>query len=469
MEIKSTPTSEIDRIYQTQSQFFNSGETYSHSFRRQQLRKLKEVISQYEKDVISALKSDFSKPEFETYVSEIGFVYEELEVKLKNLKQWMKPKKVSSPITSWPSKSYIRYEPKGVTLVIGPWNYPFQLLVAPVIASLAAGNTVVIKPSEKTPAVARLVEKMITENFEEGLLAVVQGEGKEVIPQLISEHRFDHVFFTGSVPVGRKIAEMAAPQLTPVTLELGGKSPAIIGKSAKLKVAARRMAFAKFINGGQTCVAPDYLLIDEQVKDEFLKILTQTLDEFYKENALENDDFASIVNQDHYQRIKKYLGQGTLVYGGQADDQKLRIEPSILIDVNLEDEIMKDEIFGPVLPVISFASDEEALQIIRKNPYPLALYVFSEDSEQQKRFTRQVQFGGGMINNALLHLSNPNLPFGGIGTSGFGNYHGKSGFLTFSHQKALMKTATWFDLKQKYPPYGRFAYKMIKKVMGEFP
>ncbi len=466
MKMENTSNGTIDELYRQQREFFDSCATRPYAFRKAQLQKLKEIIRNHQEDILKALKEDFDKPNFESYVSEVGFLFEEIDVKLKKLKKWMSRKKVKTPITSFPSQSYIYYEPKGICLVIGPWNYPFQLLMAPVVAAMAAGNTVVIKPPEQTPHVSQLVGKIISENFDSRYLAVVQGAGHEVVPALMKRHRFDHVFFTGSIAVGKKIAELAAPHLTPLTLELGGKSPAIVDKSANLKVAARRLAFGKWLNAGQTCVAPDYLLVHDEVKDEFTETLIATLDSFYDRRALESEDYASIIDAKQFDRLKKYLGQGNIVFGGKYDEHALRIEPTLMDGVELEDDIMKEEIFGPLLPILSYSTIAEAKRIIARNPYPLALYIFTHDEEVENNLINEVQFGGGMVNNTIVHLSNPHLPFGGIGTSGFGNYHGKSGFLTFSHQKAIMKTATWFDLDQKYPPYSGLGYKLVKRVMS---
>ncbi len=453
-------------LVQKQRTFFDADSTRSYTFRKQQLTKLKEVIKNHESEILNALHQDLGKSDFEGYVSEVGFVYEEINVALKNLSRWMKPKKVSSGLLSFPSKSYVRKEPKGITLIIGPWNYPFQLLLAPVVASMAAGNTCVIKPPEQTPAVANLIEKLITDNFDAAYLTVVQGEGQEVVPELMNNHRFDHVFFTGSVPVGKKIAEMAAPKLVPCTLELGGKSPAIVDASANLKVAAKRIAFGKWLNAGQTCVAPDYLLVHQKVQSEFEKLLIETIKEFYGAKPLESEDYGKIVNQDRFDKLTGYLKNQKIAFGGETNEAKLRIAPTLINQVDLASDLMQEEIFGPILPIISFANTAEAINIIKQRPFPLALYIFSDKAEIQKTFTEKISFGGGMINNTVFHLTNTNLPFGGVGSSGLGNYHGKYGFDAFSHTKAIMKTGTWFDLKQKYPPYNYFVLKVIKKIMG---
>lgn len=464
-DIQSSSPQEITTTFKTQENYFNSGATLSYAFRKTQLEKLKRVVKEHERDILDALQRDFDKPDFEGYATEVGFLLEEINYTLSHLKMWMRPERVSTPISSWPSKSYIRPHPKGVTLIIGPWNYPFQLALAPVVAALAAGNTAIIKPPEQAPATSALIQKMITENFDTGLLAVVQGEGHVVVPELINNHRFGHIFFTGSTGVGKKIAEMAAPHLTPVTLELGGKSPAIIDKSANLKVAAKRIAFGKWVNAGQTCVAPDYLLVHRDVEAKFTKVLTEVIRDFYGDQPLDSPDLASMINQKHFETQLKYLDDGQIIVGGKTDHKRLRIEPTLIKNVTMNSEVMQEEIFGPVLPILTFDTIEEAKGIIAENANPLSLYVFTSDRKFEKAFIEEVPFGGGAVNNAIVHLSNPELPFGGIGNSGYGSYHGKAGFDVFSHAKGIMKTGTWFDLPQKYPPYSNFALRLVRWLM----
>jgi aldehyde dehydrogenase (NAD+) len=448
-----------------QQAFFSKGETLSVAYRIKQLKTLKEALKKYENHFLESLAADLGKPPFEAYASEIGFLYEELNYTLKNLKNWAQPQRVNSPLSAWPSRSYIHPYPKGVCLIISPWNYPLNLALAPALAALSAGNTVVLKPAEKTPHTSLLLEKMIAEFFPAQLFTVVQGEGHVVIPQMLRQHNFGHVFYTGSVAVGRKIAELTASKLIPTTLELGGKSPAVIDGSAKLKVAARRIAFGKWLNAGQTCVAPDYLLVQRSQLAPFLKHLKKTLNQFYPKGALASNDYSSIISKEHFSALSQYLSQGKIFYGGKTDAQKLRIEPTILVDVSLADSVMQGEIFGPILPILTFDKPQEAIDIINQNPNPLAFYLFSQDKNMVQTFTNKVAFGGGAINNTVLHLNNPRLPFGGIGNSGMGNYHGQAGFKTFSHEKSLLKSATWLDIKQKYPPYGQLAYRAMKWLM----
>jgi aldehyde dehydrogenase (NAD+) len=465
LTIENTPIDKQKAIFKAQKEFFFTQKTKDYQFRKTQLLKLKSLIKENEQQIMDALANDFGKPPFESYVTEIGFLYDEINFTLKNLKKWMKPKKVSTSLVHFPSKSKIIYEPKGVTLIIGPWNYPFQLLIAPVIAAISAGNTCIIKPPEETPHISHLINELISKNFNEEFLAVVMGEGRVVVPELMENNRFDHVFFTGSVPVGRIIAQLAAPKLVPVTLELGGKSPAIIDEKTNLTVAARRITFGKLINSGQTCVAPDYLLVHEKIKDEFVDELRATIMEFYGISPTESKDLTQIVNQKRYDTLKSYLKEGKIVFGGAFDDEKRKIEPTLVEGITENDKMFQEEIFGPILPIFSYKTNEEALELIRKNPDPLAFYLFTSQSKTEKFFLDRVRFGGGAINNTIVHLANPELPFGGVGNSGSGNYHGKSGFMAFSHEKSILKSGTWFDLRKKYPPFDENSMKMIKFLM----
>ncbi len=457
---------ELRQLFQDQKDFFKMGKTKELPFRLKQLKKLKQVIQSYEEEILKALASDMNKPQFEAYASEVGFIYAEIGHAIKQLKKWAKPKRVSSSITAFPSSSYIVPQPKGVCLIIGPWNYPFHLLIAPAIAALAAGNTIFIKPPEQTPHTANLVADILSANFDQELICVVQGEGKEIVPRLLNNFRFDHVFFTGSVPVGKIIGEMAAQKMVPVTLELGGKSPCIIDKTANLKVAAQRIAFGKWLNAGQTCVAPDYLLVEREVWEDFKTELISTIQKFYPDGALQSEHYTSLINEDRYHKIESYLQTGQLIFGGEKDPDRLRISPSIILHPALDSPLMQEEIFGPVLPVILYDFREDAVSIVEQNPDPLSFYLFSENKEEQNYWTQRLSFGGGAINNTVIHLANKHLPFGGIGNSGIGSYHGKYGFDTFSHFKAIMKSATWMDLKDKYPPYSTKAYKLIRWLLS---
>lgn len=464
-QINNTPSAEMDRLFDAQRAFFLSGTTLSVDFRLKQLKLLKKALKESEKALYEAFRADFPKPDFETYASEIGFVYAELSDAIQNLPEWSRKRKVSSPLSTWPSKSYIQPEPKGNTMIIAPWNYPLNLVLAPLVAAVAAGNVAILKPAEQSPAVAKCIQNMVEKHFDSAFLAVVQGEGASVIPHLMQAHRFDHVFFTGSTEVGRKIAQMAAEKLVPVTLELGGKSPAIVDASAKLKVSAQRIAFGKWLNAGQTCVAPDYLLVHHSVAEAFQKELADCVNRFYPQGALQSEDYTAMIHRDHFNKVKSYLKSEQIAWGGESDPETLKIAPTFLQNVSEQDPVMQEEIFGPVLPMLTYRSTSEAIEIIRRRSRPLALYVFAEDKAIQKTFTRKLSFGGGAINNTVVHLANPALPFGGIGDSGQGNYHGQYGFETFSHLKSIMKTATWLDPAVRYPPYGPFIKKAIRWLM----
>ncbi len=461
-----SPETHLAEAYPAQKAYYAAGHTQALSRRKASLQKLLSLLEKEETALLEALAADLGKPPFEAYASEVGFVKAELRLTLRKLKKWSRPRRVKSPLFTWPSRSYIRPESKGVTLIIAPWNYPLQLLLAPAVAALAAGNTAVLKPSEFTPHTARLVEKLVAQHFDPGLLTVVQGPGHEVVPRLMKAHRFDHVFFTGSTAVGRAVAELAAPQLVPTTLELGGKSPAVIHPSARLKVAVRRIAFGKWLNAGQTCVAPDYLLVPRGQIDEVTETFRRTLKHFFPQGALQSPDYGNLIHDKHFARQKDYLNDGKVLLGGEYDEGQGQIAPTLLGEVNPAAAVMQEEIFGPILPVIPYDTEEEARAFIQKYDPPLALYVFAEDRAAQRRFTEQIAFGGGAINTSVLHLSNPHLPFGGIAQSGMGQYHGRFGFDTFSHQKALLNNATWLDIPLKYPPYGRKALAQIKKIMG---
>lgn len=432
---------------------FDSGVTLSYSFRKQQLKELKRSVLSHEQDIYDALYADLKKSPEETWVTETGLVISELNSAIKNLRHWMEPEFVSTNLLNLPSGSRILKEPLGVVLIIGPWNYPFQLLINPLIGAIAAGNCVVLKPSEFAPATDVVMKKIIEEVFPKEYILYVQGDGATVIPAMMNEFRFDHVFYTGSTAVGRIIYKMAAEKLVPVTLELGGKSPCIVESDADIKVAARRIAMTKFSNAGQMCVAPDYVVVHESKKDALIKGLQDSLKQFFGDKPEESYNYGKIINEKQFDRITGYLSQGKIVYGGRTDKQKLFIEPTILTHVSPDAPVMKDEIFGPVLPVIGFNTTEDAKTIISKTPNPLAFYVFTSSRAKEKEWMEGVAFGGGCVNNASWHLTNHHLPFGGRGLSGTGNYHGRYSFETFSHKKAIMKTPTWFDPNIKYPPF----------------
>ena len=432
--------------------YFNSGSTKPYSFRKEQLKKLKTSILGHEQDLYDALYADLKKNPEETWVTETGMVISELNAAIKHLHHWMAPESKGTNLLNLPSSSKVLKEPLGIVLIIGPWNYPFQLLINPLIGAIAAGNCVVLKPSEFAPATEAVIKKIIEDVFSPEYILYVQGDGATVVPEMMNNFAFDHVFYTGSTAVGKLIYKMAAEKLVPVTLELGGKSPCIVESDANLKVAARRIAMPKFSNAGQMCVAPDYVLVHDSVRGKFISAIREVVKEFYGDKPEQNYNYGKIINEKQFDRIRNYLSNGNIVMGGRTDKQQLFIEPTVLEGVSMDDAVMKDEIFGPVLPVISFKNKEEALKVIGHHPNPLAFYVFTGSNTKEKDWLNSVAFGGGCVNNASWHLTNHHLPFGGRGFSGTGNYHGKYSFDTFSHKKAIMKTPTWFDPAIKYPP-----------------
>lgn len=447
-----TNTLSIGDIYKSQQTFFESGATLPYAFRKAQLKKLKQGIKKYEGDILDALHKDMRKHPVEAYGSEVGFLYVEIDHVLDNLARWMHPREVTSPLEHYPSHSKILRSPLGLTLIIAPWNYPFQLLMGPLVGAIAGGNCAVLKPSELAPATASVMERLISETFDPAYITLLQGDGSQVIPALMA-YRFDHVFFTGSATVGKKIMEMAVPHLTPVTLELGGKSPCVVDDRVNVKVAARRIVWGKFWNAGQTCVAPDYVLVHSRVKAALIAAMEQAIVQYYGEDPAQSPDYARIINVRRFDVLQDYLQQGQVVHGGRADRDSLYIAPTLLEEVEWESPLMQEEIFGPILPVISFNGLPEAIEMIRRHPYPLSLYIFSRRASTRKMLEERLRFGGGCVNNTLVHLTNPELPFGGVGHSGMGQYHGRFSFETFTHPKGIMRTGTWLDVPVKYAPF----------------
>lgn len=439
--------------------FFQTQSTKDIKFRKKYLKALKKSIKKHESDILDALKSDLGKNKVEAYATEVGFVMKELSYIIKELKNWAKTKSVTTPMMQFPAKSFIKYEPYGTVLIIGPFNYPFQLVMSPLIGALAAGNCAVVKPSEMTPQTSMVVQEILEEVFPEDYVKVVQGE-KEVTSQLLDE-RFDYIFFTGSTKVGQIVYEKASKHLTPVTLELGGKSPVIIDDTANLKVAAERIAFGKFMNAGQTCVAPDYVIIDNTVKMKFVKALQTTIQEFYGAQIEQSEDFGRIVNDNHFNRLVNIIedSRQQVIYGGESNADELFVAPTIILDPELSNSVMQQEIFGPILPIIGYDTFNEVYDIVEQYEKPLALYLFTEDSDQITAVFNRLSFGGGCVNDTILHLANPNLPFGGVGHSGIGSYHGKYSFELFSHEKSYITKSTKLESGLLFPPYkGKFKY-----------
>ncbi len=430
---------------------FNSNATKSYSYRVAMLDKLYNIIKQNEQEIIDALNDDLGKSETEAYITEIAAMKSEIKYYKSNLKKFMQPERVSTTKTIFPAKSYILREPKGVVLIISPWNYPFYLSITPLILAIATGNCAIIKPSEISKKSTLLLEKMINESFDNNYIKVVSG-GVETTNGLL-ENRFDHIFFTGSTTVGRIIMQKAATHLTPITLELGGKSPVIVDHTADIKLAAKRIVWGKLLNAGQTCIAPDYVYAHLSIKDELIKAMISTIHAFYLENPIEHIDYQRVVNEKHFNRIIELIKKENVVYGGNYDINTLKIEPTILDNVTLDDKVMQDEIFGPLMPILPYNDLTEVINNIKNGEKPLSLYIFTNDEAIKKRINNEVSFGGGTINDTLQHLLNDNLPFGGIGNSGIGKYHGRFGFDELSNLKSIVDKSTKFDIFLRYPPY----------------
>ncbi|MFZ8254791.1 aldehyde dehydrogenase [Staphylococcus aureus] len=449
----------IEQKFYDSKAFFNTQQTKDISFRKEQLKKLSKAIKSYESDILEALYTDLGKNKVEAYATEIGITLKSIKNARKELKNWTKTKNVDTPLYLFPTKSYIKKEPYGTVLIIAPFNYPFQLVFEPLIGAIAAGNTAIIKPSELTPNVARVIKRLINETFDANYIEVIEG-GIEKTQTLI-HLPFDYVFFTGSENVGKIVYQAASENLVPVTLELGGKSPVIVDETANIKVASERICFGKFTNAGQTCVAPDYILVHESVKDDLITALSKTLREFYGQNIQQSPDYGRIVNLKHYHRLTSLLNsaQMNIVFGGHSDEDERYIEPTLLDHVTNDSAIMQEEIFGPILPILTYQSLDEAIAFIHQRPKPLSLYLFSEDENATQRVINELSFGGGAINDTLMHLANPKLPFGGVGASGMGRYHGKYSFDTFTHEKSYIFKSTRLESGVHLPPYkGKFKY-----------
>jgi aldehyde dehydrogenase (NAD+) len=448
------------KIVSDQRDYFNTDATRDVAFRKAALRKLYDAVVRKEAAIFEALKKDLNKCDFEAYMSEVGIVREECRHANAHLGSRAGKKRVSSPLSQFPSSSFIMKEPYGVALIMSPWNYPFQLTLCPLIGAIAAGNCAVIKPSAYSPATSQVIADLIADIFPQEYITVVQGGRQENAGLL--EQKFDYIFFTGSTSVGRLVMEKASVHLTPVTLELGGKSPAIIDSTVDLKLTAKRICWGKFLNGGQTCVAPDYVLIEESVRDAFLDACVASIKESFPEGALKDPEYVRIINEKQFARITPYLSDGTRVTGGGSDPVTRAIEPTILRDIPFDSPVMREEIFGPILPVISFSDIDAVIRELKRRPKPLALYIFSRNKNFQNKILRSASFGGGCINDTVIHLVNAKLGFGGVGDSGMGAYHGKRSFDTFTHEKGIIDKKTWLDLPMRYRPYKKFNFKLLR-------
>ena len=450
---------QIEELVSLQRTFFETGTTLSLDFRLQSLKKLHDAIRRMEPQINAALRSDLGKSATETYMCETGMTLSELSYMRRHLRRFAKDRHVLTPLAQFPSDSFVVHEPYGVTLIMSPWNYPFMLLMEPLIGALAAGNCCILKPSAYSPATSAVIRELVSACFPREYVAVVEGGRAE--NQALLHQRFDYIFFTGGVAVGKEVMRAASEHLTPVTLELGGKSPCLVDATADLDVAARRLAFGKLLNCGQTCVAPDYLLIDRTVKDAFLERLQFHMAAMAGD-ALTNDGYVHMVNQKHFDRVCSLILPQKVVFGGKSDPQTLRIQPTIMDHVSPDDAVMQQEIFGPLLPVLPYDNIEDALSFIKSREHPLALYLFSADKALQRRVLQSVPFGGGCINDTIIHLATSRMGFGGVGSSGMGSYHGKKSFDTFSHQKSIVKKSTLIDLPIRYAPYSPLKDKLLR-------
>jgi len=457
-----TATTEIRKLLASQRNFFNSGQTKDIAFRKKMLQALYAVLRENEKKVLDALAQDLSKSAYEGYMTEFGLALHEIKFVLKKLSRWARPRKVRTHYLQLPASSYIYPEPYGISLIISPWNYPCLLTMAPLIGSMAAGNCSVIKPSEYTPRTSAVIAEIIGSRLDPAYIAVIEGDA-QTSRNLLAEP-FDYIFFTGSPAVGKIVMTAAARHLTPVTLELGGKSPCIIDRGVDLDRTARRIVSGKLINAGQTCIAPDYLLAHRTVKDELIKRLQYHIKKFYGDDPRQSPDYPRIVNDKHYERLEQYLTSGNIISGGQTDRRDLYIAPTLLDGISWTDPVMQEEIFGPLLPVMVYDDLSEAISSVRKLPRPLALYFFSNNRQDIERVLREISFGGGCINDTLLHFASPHLPFGGTGSSGIGSYRGKASFDSFSHQKSILKKSMRIETPLRYPPF-KNKLKFLKKLM----
>lgn len=458
------PLADLKKVVEDQRRFFMTGKTRDVEFRVQSLTKLLRILTEKEAEITEALRLDLGKPPLEAYSTEVAYVLNDLKHVIKKVRQWSQPKKIGSPLVVQPARSTIYSEPYGNILIIAPWNYPFQLIISPLIGALASGNTAVLKPSELTPHTQELLVRLIGENFPADYVACVGGGVEE--SQALLDEKFNFIFFTGSTRVGKIVMEKAAKHLTPVCLELGGKSPCIVDKNIDLKVATRRIIWGKFMNAGQTCVAPDYLLVERSIYGEFVTEMGKTLKEFFGTNPKESQSYARIVNSSHVDRLSKLIDPSKVVHGGNFSREDKYIEPTLLSNVSWDDSIMQEEIFGPLLPMIPYDNIEQAMQQIANKPKPLAFYLFTKDKALQEKVLNGLSFGGACVNDCIVHLANPELPFGGVGDSGIGAYHGKHSFDLFSHKKSVLLKPFWGDATMRYAPYTNMKLKLIRFFMG---
>lgn len=454
---------EIQTILTAQRDYFRLGQTLSVDFRLKALRRLGETIRRREGDILAALERDLGKSGFESYMCEVGMTLSEITYMGKHLRRFAAEKRVATPLAQFPSRSYTKPSPHGVTLIMSPWNYPFLLTMEPLVDALAAGNTVVLKPSAYSPHTGEVIQSIISACFDPAYVAAVTG-GREENAHLLQEE-FDHIFFTGSQSVGREVMAHAARHLTPVTLELGGKSPCIVDASANIPLAAKRIVFGKFLNCGQTCVAPDYIYCHASVHDALIRELTAQIRSQFGERPLENGDYGKLINQKHFDRVAGLIDPAKVVFGGTLQPKALRIEPTLLDNVTWADPVMGEEIFGPVLPILTYTDLSQVVEEIDAHPHPLALYLFTQDRAIVRQVTSRCRYGGGCVNDTIIHLATSRMGFGGVGASGMGSYHGRAGFETFSHRKSMVDKKTWLDLPMRYQPYRPFYDRVIRRFL----
>ncbi|MEG1003946.1 aldehyde dehydrogenase [Clostridium sp.] len=454
----------LEEVLKSQKDYFKTDKTKDIDFRIEQLKKLKSTIKENEDRILEALKKDLNKSFFEGYATEVGIVYEEINSQIKNLRKWSKRERISSSIIYFKSKAYIYKDPYGVALIIGPFNYPFQLIIAPLIGAIAGGNCIVLKPSDNSKHTSQLLYEILNGAFQSNYIKVVEpAGGREAVSKLLSL-RFDYIFFTGSVKVGKIVMEAASKNLTPVTLELGGKSPCIVDKDANLELSAKRIVWGKLLNAGQTCVAPDYLLVHKEIKDKFLKLLVSEINNQFGEDIEKSLDYPRIVREDDVLRLKNYLNEGTIYFGGEYKVEDKYMMPTILTDISESSAVMTDEIFGPIFPVMEFEKLDEALDFVNNREKPLALYYFSNSDSNVEYVLRNTTSGGVTINDTVIHVAFDNLPFGGVGNSGIGSYHGKASFDTFTHRKSVVKRSTFIEFPLRFAPF-KDKIKLLRKVM----
>ena len=454
----------IKNIISEQQNFFDTNKTRVAAFRIAQLKKMRMLLKENEKALYEAIYEDFGKSEFETYVSELSLLYHEINTFIRHIGKWSRRKRVPTGLVNFPAKSYVIPEPLGITLVIGAWNYPYQLSLLPAVTSLAAGNTVIVKPSELPAATSRIMAKIINNNFPTGYFHVMEG-GIDITSELLN-YRFDKIFFTGSIPVGKIVYQAASKHLTPVTLEMGGKSPTFVMADCNMKIAAKRIVWSKFLNAGQTCIAPDYILVERKVETQLLEALVREIEKHHNYKDDITDNYVRIINTKRFDHLVRLIDKEKVYYGGRTVRDGRFIGPTIMKDVTFEDAVMKEEVFGPILPVLKFDNIDDAVRRVKAMPKPLACYVYSGSEKNIDKILKEISFGGGAVNDSVMHFSNTRLPFGGVGHSGIGAYHGKAGFDTFSHYKSILDKPTWFEPDLKYSPYTKRKLRIIKWLMG---